>query len=57
MLFCISKKEGLVLELTTIAAKVNEISNLEAVLKNIDMPKNAPIFADKGYQSEKKIKF
>jgi len=57
LLFCISKKEGLVLELTTIAAKVNEISNLEAVLKNIDMPKNAPIFADKGYQSEKKIKF
>ena len=33
---------------------MNEIANLEDVLKCIDdLPKNAPIHGDKGYQSEK----
>jgi IS5 family transposase len=46
--------EGMILGVHTTPANVNEIANLEDVLKCIDdLPKNAPIHGDKGYQSEK----
>lgn len=46
---------GLVLGVLTTTASKNEISNLEEVLEtvNIELPKDIPLNADKGYQSQK----
>jgi transposase, IS5 family len=49
----VTNQEGLVLGVLTTKASVNEISNLEEVLNSVDLPKNIPLKADKGYQSEK----
>lgn len=49
----VTNQEGLVLGVVTTKASVNEISNLEEVLNSADLPKNIPLKADKGYQSEK----
>ena len=46
-------REGLVLGVLTRAAKVNEISNLEAVLDKAALPQEIPLEAAKGYQSKK----
>lgn len=46
-------EEGLVLGVVTTKASTNEITNLEEVLDASDLPKNIPLKADKGYQSEK----
>lgn len=45
--------EGLVMGVHTTAANVNEISNLEEVLKSADLPVNVPVYGDKGYRSKK----
>lgn len=45
--------EGLVLGVTTTAANVNEIANLEEVLTTVEIPKDTPFYGDKGYKSEK----
>jgi len=49
----VTDTEGLILGVITTPANVNEISNLEDVLKDIDLPKGIPFFGDKGYQSAK----
>lgn len=49
----VSDNEGMVLGVVTTTAKVNEISNLEEVLKDVELPKNIPFYADKGYASKK----
>jgi len=49
----VTDNEGLVLGVLTTKASVNEISNLETVLKTADLPKDIAVKADKGYQSEK----
>ncbi len=43
------------LGLLTITSSKNEIVNLEDVLKsvNVELPKDIPLKADKGYQSKK----
>lgn len=49
----LTDEEGLVLGVVTTAANVNEISNLEEVLENVDLAPQTKVYADKGYQSEK----
>ena len=49
----VTNREGLVLGVLTRAAKVNEISNLEAVLDKTVLPQEIPLEAAKGYQSKK----
>ena len=49
----VTDEQGLVLGITTTPAHVNEISNLEEVLSDIDLPHGSPLFGDKGYQSAK----
>ena len=47
----ITDNEGMVLRLVTTAANINEISNLEEVLSDLDLPAHTPFYADKGYAS------
>ena len=51
----ITDNQGLVLGVLTTTASRNEISNLEDVLDtiNVELPKDIPLKADKGYQSNK----
>ncbi|TXE18526.1 IS5 family transposase [Psychroserpens burtonensis] len=51
----ITNNQGLVLGVLTTTASKNEIANLEDVLNtvNVDVPKDIPLKADKGYQSKK----
>jgi len=51
----VTDDEGLVLGVLTTTASKNEIANLEEVLEtvNIDLPRDIPLKADKGYQSKK----
>ncbi|AFU68588.1 transposase, ISPg1 family [Psychroflexus torquis ATCC 700755] len=51
----VTDNEGLVIGVLTTTASKNEIVNLEDVLEtvNIDLPKDIPLKADKGYQSKK----
>jgi len=49
----VTDEQGLILGLTTTPANVNEISNLEEVLAEIDLAKGTPFFGDKGYKSKK----
>jgi len=53
----VTDEEGLVLGVLTTTASKNEISNLEEVLEtvNVDLPKDIPLKADKGYQSKKNV--
>lgn len=48
----VTDTEGMILGVHTTAANVNEIANLAEVLDCADLPKQIPIYADKGYQSE-----
>ena len=48
-----NSEEGLVLGVLTTPANINEISNLEDVLKKVQLPEEIPFYADKGYQSKK----
>ena len=54
----VTDDEGLVLGVLTTTASKNEVSNLEDVLDtvNIELPKDIPLKADKGYQSKKNAK-
>lgn len=51
----LTDNEGLVIGVLTTTASKNEIANLEEVLEtaNIELPKNIPLKAYKGYQSKK----
>ncbi len=51
----VTDEEGLILGVATTTASKNEISNLDEVLEtiNVELPKNIPLKADKGYQSKK----
>jgi IS5 family transposase len=51
----VTDNQGLVLGVLTTTASKNEIANLEEVLEtvNIELPKDIPLKADKGYQSKK----
>ena len=51
----VTDNEGLVIGVLTTTASKNEIANLEEVLEtvNIDLPRDIPLKADKGYQSKK----
>lgn len=51
----VTEQEGLVIGVLTTTASKNEIANLEEVLDtiNIELPKDTPLKADKGYQSKK----
>ena len=49
----VTDEEGLVLGVVTTKASVNEIANLDEVLDAADLPKDIPLKADKGYQSQK----
>jgi len=51
----VTDNEGLVLGVLTTTASKNEISNLEDVLDTVtvELPKDIPLKADKGYQSKK----
>jgi len=51
----VTDEEGLVLGVLTTTASKNEISNLEDVLNTVtvELPKDIPLKADKGYQSKK----
>ncbi|WP_026838503.1 IS5 family transposase [Gillisia sp. JM1] len=53
----VTDQEGLVLGVLTTTASKNEIANLEEVLEtvNVDLPKDIPLKADKGYQSKKNM--
>jgi IS5 family transposase len=53
----ITDNQGLVLGVLTTTASKNEIANLEDVLDtvNLDLPKDIPLKADKGYQSKKNV--
>ena len=53
----VTDDQGLVVGVLTTTASKNEIANLEEVLEtvNIDLPKDIPIKADKGYQSKKNV--
>ncbi len=51
----VTDPEGLVLGVVTTKASTNEIANLEEVLDSADLPKNIPLKADKGYQSQKNV--
>lgn len=48
--------EGMVLEVITTAANVNEISNMEEVLSEVKLLKDSPLYGDKGYCSLKNKK-
>lgn len=48
----VTDNEGLVLGVFTTKASTNEIANLEEVLNSADLPRDIPLKADKGYQSE-----
>lgn len=54
----VTDDEGLVLGVLTTTASKNEIANLEEVLEtvNVELPKDIPLKADKGYQSKKNVK-
>jgi len=51
----VTDDEGIIVGVLTTTAGKNEIANLEEVLDtvNIDLPKDIPLKADKGYQSKK----
>jgi len=49
----VTEDEGLILGIITSPANVNEISNLEAVLNTVHLPKGIPCSTDKGYKSSK----
>jgi IS5 family transposase len=49
----VTDREGMVLAVTTTPANVNEISNLDEVLNEADLPEGIPLLADKGYASKK----
>jgi len=51
----VTDNEGLVLGVLTTTASKNEVSNLEDVLDTVtvELPKDIPLKADKGYQSKK----
>jgi IS5 family transposase len=51
----VTDEEGIVVGVLTTTASKNEISNLEDVLDsvNVELPKDIPLKADKGYQSKK----
>ena len=53
----VTDDEGLVLGVLTTTASKNEIANLEEVLDtvNVELPKDIPLKADKGYQSKKNV--
>lgn len=53
----VTDDEGLVLGVLTTTASKNEIANLEEVLDtvNLELPKDIPLKADKGYQSKKNV--
>jgi IS5 family transposase len=53
----VTDEEGLVLGVLTTTASKNEISNLEEVLNTVtvELPKDIPLKADKGYQSKKNV--
>ena len=53
----VTDNEGLVLGVLTTTASKNEIANLEEVLEtaNLELPKDIPLKADKGYQSKKNV--
>jgi IS5 family transposase len=53
----VTDNEGLVVGVLTTTASKNEIANLEEVLDtvNIELPKDIPLKADKGYQSKKNV--
>jgi IS5 family transposase len=53
----VTDNEGLVLGVLTTKASKNEIANLEEVLEtvNVELPKDIPLKADKGYQSKKNV--
>jgi len=55
----VTDDEGLVIRVLTTTASKNEIANLEEVLEtvNIDLPRDIPLKADKGYQTEKNAEF
>ncbi len=54
----VTDEEGLVLGVLTTTASRNEIANLEDVLDTVtvELPKDIPLKADKGYQSKKNTK-
>ncbi len=54
----VTDEEGLVLGVLTTTASRNEIANLEDVLDTVtvELPKDIPLKADKGYQSKKNAK-
>lgn len=49
----VTEQEGLILGVTTTAANVNEIANLEEVLAGVDLPIDCIFYGDKGYKSAK----
>ncbi|TDG34766.1 IS5 family transposase [Pedobacter changchengzhani] len=49
----VTESEGLVIGVTTTAANVNEIANLEDVLEDIELPAGCYFYGDKGYKSAK----
>jgi IS5 family transposase len=49
----VTDPEGLVMGVTTTPANVNEITDLEEVLQEADLPEGIPLMADKGYASKK----
>jgi len=52
----VTDEQGMVLGVVTTPANVNEVSNLEEVLSSADLPLGIPLYADKGYKSEKNDK-
>lgn len=52
----VTDSEGLVLGVLTTAANVNEISNLDKVLKTVKLSSTIKVYGDKGYASEKNAK-
>lgn len=53
----VTDDQGLVVGVLTTTASKNEIANLEQMLEtvNINLPKDIPLKADKGYQSKKNV--
>lgn len=49
----VTEQEGLILCVTTTAANINEIANLEDVLKEVELAEGTPFYGDKGYKSVK----
>lgn len=52
----VTDTQGMVLNVVTTPANVNEIANLEEVLYGLELAKGTPILADKGYASAKNRK-